>query len=143
MRERPFECSSSKCKSPFDYFAGVPVISGGETEQRALLGEEIELTCEAWIGWAGEVDVDISWVNSHGEEYKLNSSKSLVKVEQVVSQSGFSITSYLRITQLSEKDGGEYFCRKEDDPTKQSTKVQVPSMSLEQSDTSVNFFSRY
>ena len=136
--ERPFECSSSKCKSPFDYFAGVPVISGGGTgkhnhyhlifyisssEHRALFGEEIELICEVWIGWAGEADVDISWVNSHGEEYKLNSSKSLVEVEQAVSQSGFSITSYLRITQLSEEDGGEYFCRKEDDPTKQSTKV--------------------
>lgn len=29
--EKPFECSSSKCNSPSDYFDGVPVISGGKT----------------------------------------------------------------------------------------------------------------
>ena len=29
--EKPFECTSSKCKSPSNYFDGVPVISGGKT----------------------------------------------------------------------------------------------------------------
>ena len=96
------------------------------SEGRALIGEEIELACEAWIGWAGDADTNISWVNSHGDEY--NSSNSGVVVEQAVSQSGFSITSNLRITQLSEEDGGEYFCRTDDNPTKQSTKVIVSFM---------------
>ena len=101
------------------------------SEQRALIGEEIELTCEAWIGWAGDTDASMSWVNSHGEEHKPNSSKSFVEVEQAASQSGFSITSNLRITQLSEEDGGEYFCHKDDDPSKHSSKVILSSFSLE------------
>ena len=90
-----------------------------------------------WIGWTGDADANISWANSHGEEYKLNSSNSLVVVEQAMSQSGLSIASNIRITQLSEEDGGEYFCRKDDDPTKHSTKVIVSLMTFVQSDTNI------
>ena len=146
---KPFECSS-KCKSPSNYFNGVPVISGGNpgkqnnflffylsifsSERRALIGEEIELACELWIGWAGDADANISWSNSDGEEYKPNSSTSLLVVEQAKSQSGLLITSNLRIAQLKEEDGGEYFCRKDDNPDKHSPKVILSLMALEQYD---------
>ena len=114
------------------------------SEGRALIGEEIELACEAWIGWAGDADTNISWVNSHGDEYKINSSiNSGVAVEQAVSQSGLSTSSKLRITELSEEDGGEYFCRTDDNPTKQSTKVIVSLMTSEQFGNDMNLLLRY
>ena len=102
------------------------------SEQRVLIGEEIKLACELWIGWAGDADTNISWSNSNMEEYNLNSTTSLIEVEQAKSQSGLLITSKLRITQVKEEDGGEYSCRKNDTPDKHSTKVNRSLIVLQQ-----------
>ena len=83
------------------------------------------LSCEVWIGWGDSTIANISWATSinNGTQSKLNSSDTLVEVTQAKSQSGLSVISSLKIAQLREEDGGEYFCLNEDDPTKKSAEV--------------------
>ena len=94
-------------------------------ESRALLGTEVDFSCEVWIGWGDSTIANISWATSinNGTQSKLNSSDNLVGVTQAKSQSGLSVISSLKIAQLREEDGGEYFCLNEDDPTKKSAEV--------------------
>ena len=94
-------------------------------ESRALLGSEVGLSCEVWIGWGDSTNANISWATSinNGTQSKLNSSDNLVGVTQAKSQSGLSVISSLKIAQLREEDGGKYFCLNEDDPTKKSAEV--------------------
>ena len=90
------------------------------------------LSCEVWIGWGDSTIANISWATSinNGTQSKLNSSDTLVEVTQAKSQSGLSVISSLKIAQLREEDGGEYFCLNEDDPTKKSAEV-LPSKKSE------------